>query len=551
MKKCSGVSSETRSLKCDKCSKMFSIISVLRKHKRICNGMRFQSQIKNGNMKNDEMFKEIVEDDGLKKFECNKCDSVYEKIKSIRRHFLFKHMEKKFKCDKCSKMFPIKSRLRKHLETCNGILTVNKMKDVKRFICETCNQMFALKSDLAKHVKREHKQMFIERKEIEYIRIMNQNGKKQFQCKRCEKVFTRKSTVWQHFQLLHGEKKFKCDKCEKMFGWKSNLNRHLGECDGVLKTGQCKFKDIEYKEISNDGGKKQFQCCKCKNVYDKVKKVLHHIYRNHRELKNKCEKCNKKFLYKSGMERHVPICNQGVIYHLMNVDAEGIKKFKCAKCENVYDKKESIYSHFYSMHQGKKFKCDLCEKHFAFNSNLKRHKNSCDGSVEIKYKILQNDQGKRFQCKNCQKIFSKSSTFYSHYNKNHREKTFQCQKCNKTFVHQYILNNHMKKCTGSVNTRDAKTTYEIFIDWDAKKKYECDSCENHYENLDDFQQHFFEDHKSRNTSIRSKAMKNDSSKVNLKTDNNAQAIDEVDSLQISTDDCINYSHKENISLLEI
>ena len=92
--------------------------------------MRFQSQIKNGNMKNDEMFKEIVEDDGLKKLECNKCDSVYEKIKSIRRHFLFKHMEKKFKCDKCSKMFPIKSRLRKHLETCNGILTVNKMKDV-------------------------------------------------------------------------------------------------------------------------------------------------------------------------------------------------------------------------------------------------------------------------------------------------------------------------------------------------------------------------------------------------------------------------------------
>ena len=96
----------------------------------------------------------------------------------------------------------------------------------------------------------------------------------------------------------------------------------------------------------------------------------------------------------------------------------------------------------------------------------------------------------------------------------------------------------MKKCTGSVNTRDTKLTYKIFIDWDAKKKYQCDLCENHYENLYNLHQHFFDDHKSKNTSI----MENDSCKANLKSD-----LDEVDPLKIGTDVCINNSDKENLN----
>ena len=87
----------------------------------------------------------------------------------------------------------------------------------------------------------------------------------------------------------------------------------------------------------------------------------------------------------------------------------------------------------------------------------------------------------------------------------------------------------MMKCNGSVKKIDAKPTYKIFIDWDAKKKYQCDLCDKHYANLENFHQHFFADHKSKNTS-----KENDSYKANLNTDDNEQDLDEVDPLQIDT-----------------
>ena len=124
------------------------------------------------------------------------------------------------------------------------------------------------------------------------------------------------------------------------FFFKSKLDQHSGKCNGILKSETYKVKDIEYKEISNDVGKKQFQCCKCEKVFEKSILALHHIYKVHREKKVKCDKCNKMFAYKSDMEKHVPICN-GVLRtkmgtgHIMNhfvINLGGIKKFKCTKC---------------------------------------------------------------------------------------------------------------------------------------------------------------------------------------------------------------------------
>ena len=97
----------------------------------------------------------------------------------------------------------------------------------------------------------------------------------------------------------------------------------------------------------------------------------------------------------------------------------------------------------------------------------------------------------------------------------------------------------MMKCNGSVKKIDAKPTYKIFIDWVAKKKYQCDLCEYHYENLENFHQHFFEDHKSKNTPIRSKAIKDDSYNLILKTDDNQQDLNEADPLQLDTEDYVN------------
>ena len=60
-----------------------------------------------------------------------------------------------------------------------------------------------------------------------------------------------------------------------------------------------------------------------------------------------------------------------------------------------------------------------------------------------------------------------------------------------------------------MKTRDAKPTYKIVIDWDAKKKYQCDLCDYECDNLDNLHQHFYDDHKSKKTSIMEKLLQSE------------------------------------------
>ena len=140
---------------------------------------------------------------------------------------------------------------------------------------------------------------------------------------------------------------------------------------------------------------------------------------------------------------------------------------------------------------------------------MKKHVQTCDGILRssrkfirtvygrprsVNYNILDKDQVKTFQCNDCQKIFSRLGTFHSHYNMNHREKILQCEKCYETFAYQSFLNNHMNKCDGFLRIKEVKPTYKVFIDWDAKKKYQCELCNENFRDIESFHQHFFDNH---------------------------------------------------------
>ena len=66
----------------------------------------------------DVAYKKILNENSEKAFKCSKCDAIYEKQDSVRRHFHLVHGNKKFKCETCNKMFVFKTDLDRHVKNC-------------------------------------------------------------------------------------------------------------------------------------------------------------------------------------------------------------------------------------------------------------------------------------------------------------------------------------------------------------------------------------------------------------------------------------------------
>ena len=488
--------------KCDKCSKKYPFKANLDRHVKVCNGiLRTRKQ--------DKKY-EMIEINNVKHFQCNKCQETYLDKENIKVHFK-SHRKKKYNCDKCNKHFIFKLSLKSHLNVCNGKLTnyekhkeiyppsktkgkvekVVKSEDIlaknqdEGKKCNECPKSFSSNSTLNRHFRKHHDMDYcsdkLKMKDIEYKEINNSNGKNEFQCVKCEKVYRTRNSIYHHIYIAHLEKKYKCEKCSKMFSFKSKFNAHVQKCDGILRirnskkmyqfkdiehkeinvNDKLKMKDIEYKEINNSNGKKEFQCVKCEKVYGTKDSIYQHIHVAHREKKYKCEKCSKMFSLKSMFNAHVKKCD-GIlrikksrkIYQIIEV--EGAKKLKCAKCDKVYEKDSTVYKHFQSTHREKKFKCDKCSKMFPIKSKLKSHELTCKGILRTKssyHKIIKSDGGEKLQCLKCPDTFLERATFDIHFRQHKDEK---CEKCNKMFAFKWHLNIHMKKCDGMLRIRKSK-----------------------------------------------------------------------------------------------
>ena len=514
-----------KKFKCVKCSKLFAFKAHMKRHVQKCDGI-FKSRTRIGSV----IYTEISVD-GVKKYQCTKCQNVYENKESIYPHFQMKHREKKYKaindidgnkkfqCLDCGiECFSIKSIL-KH------IYCVHREKKHK---CDKCDKSFIYPSKLKIHLKscsglKEPKKTL---KNDTYKVEVDNEGKKVFHCLKCEKVFDEMVNVSKHIYKIHREKKFKCDKCSKMFAFKSKLKIHVKKCDEILRIQKVngiftkgKIKDVEYREIHSENGKKVFQCNKCEKIFGKIGNVVQHIYLLHKEKKHKCDKCNKMFAFKSNLRKHVQKCD-GILRvrkayskeanYKMIVSKEG-NIFQCKKCEEIFSERMKFHVHF-RIHLEKEFKCDKCSGLFLYKSLLEKHIKICDGIFRVrsgknsrtgKYEIIENDEGKQFQCINCKEMFENRNDLYVHY-RIHMEKKFKCEKCSRMFIYKSFQENHSKMCNVSVETRDVNPTFKVFIDWDGKKKYQCDFCDKSYESLDNFNEHSCENHYSQKKSIRNK-----------------------------------------------
>ena len=145
-------------------------------------------------------------------------------------------------------------------------------------------------------------------------------GEKNFQCRLCNKIFTRAEVLKRHEILHSGNKTFSCGKCNYSCYFKNELTLHI-------------------KRHNNR------TCDICGVPFGLRKQMLKHLEEMHNEYFNECA----------------------------NSDSDFLGKYKCNECEYKAYSSTALRFHNDTVHRGVCYPCDECDYKATQKSMLKQH----------------------------------------------------------------------------------------------------------------------------------------------------------------------------------
>eukprot|EP00111_Clytia_hemisphaerica_P016851 TCONS_00049967-protein len=259
---------------------------------------------------------------------CQICMKTFKNM-----HFLKHHMDKhktsyEYSCPICHKMFKFKNNMRCHLR---------KHTAEKKFECEICHKKFMGPYNLREHMK-------------------THSTDRPYECELCLKRYKDSGALNKHL-MTHQEKKVSCEICNRSFSNTTQLNRHM--------RFHLSWPGDSFKSKSKKKSTESFQCKDCDKSFKHYSNLSAHIKKAHRELKNECTVCEKRFAFKYELKQHMFIHQEGV---------EKQSKFKCQYCNKYFQRSTTLKTHEQNTHLGvKRFKCEVCGKEFGTKFNMQVH----------------------------------------------------------------------------------------------------------------------------------------------------------------------------------
>ncbi|XP_070547132.1 zinc finger protein 37-like isoform X7 [Ptychodera flava] len=233
---------------------------------------------------------------------CKHCGDVLIGLKTISQHLEDVHGEKmKFKCKKCNKTFLDRSNFLKHVklyqnrESC--AIRSARYKERIGIDCPVCQKKFVTKRSLRRH-------------------MTLHNGKKEFKCYSCDKVFTNKPSLNGHRRSVHSEdlRSKLCEVCGKRFSSDFKLQKHMVQHSDKYQCKTCgkRFQQLEKltAHTKRHNGAFLFPCCYCQRKFQAKQQQIGHIRTHTGERPYRCPVCDKGFTLKKAMVKHTHIHTQ-------------------------------------------------------------------------------------------------------------------------------------------------------------------------------------------------------------------------------------------------
>ncbi|XP_070497095.1 zinc finger protein ZFP2-like isoform X2 [Chironomus tepperi] len=212
----------------------------------------------------------------------------------------------------------------------NYMTTKRESSDINQFKCQTCDEILSSSDELNNHTKRHSLDNRFHKRKIHQNEIKKeQNHQKAeqsptygesfnqiFECHRCNKQFSRPSSLKQHY-LVHKEiKPHRCDVCDLTFSASSQLLLHK-----ISHTNRepyrCQFCDKEFaisdhhkRHLRTHTKEKPFKCDLCGRAFSQSNTLTQH-QRIHTGLRPySCMFCDKKFSVLNYLNNHLRTCKE-------------------------------------------------------------------------------------------------------------------------------------------------------------------------------------------------------------------------------------------------
>ncbi|XP_069098886.1 zinc finger protein 271-like isoform X2 [Pleurodeles waltl] len=477
-----------RPFKCTKCEKSFTLKATLMSH--------YRKRHEKGKTSESE-------------------ESVFPKdvsVVDIAKH----NSEKPYPCSHCDKSFTGQTRLVNHQRCHTGELP---------YQCTKCEKRFGHKGNLLIHTRSHDKVKKNPHLKVRFLHLggplvdnIKQDGKKAYECARCERSFSLKAHLAKHLRRHEEDRPYQCTACEKQFRLKGSLmvhfRRHHGKKSDVEREPSSDHNDSAGAQTNIHYSEKPHQCPQCKKSFQLKAQLVSHLGTHTEEKPFHCPYCEKCFRLKGSQYVHISR------HHAKRRDADrriklvqvgngvapilghnGLNPYQCTQCDKRFRLNAHLVSHQRIHNQEKPYSCTECEKRFSLNGYLLLHMRR--HHAKRKYHKLQKNflqkgnstlntetrtSSNQFQCNQCDKSFRLRAHLGSHKRKHKREK-HQCTECGKSFHRMGTLLLHQRthkdekpyKCTMCEKRFRIKTRLVIHQrTHTGEKPFQCPTCEKRF-----------------------------------------------------------------------